>query len=173
MSAPYSTLTADDYLEAAQALMPRGPAWPRDASTTLGKYTSAIAGVAWLAHQSLAELFVTELDPGAANTMLADWEAAFGITARGTKDDRRVNLKAVISDPGGFSRAHYVALAASVGVELDPDADVLVTAAFVWEIHARASTPTATRTALEAVIGSHNRATCVLSFFYDRADPSP
>jgi uncharacterized protein YmfQ (DUF2313 family) len=168
MSAPYSTLTADDYLEAAQALMPRGPAWPRDASTTLAKYTSAIANVAWLAHQSLAELFVTELDPGAANTMLPDWEAAFGITARGTKDDRRANLKAVISDPGGFSLGHYVALAASVGVELDPAMDVIVTAAFTWEIHASHLTPTATRTALEAIITLHNRATCVVTFFYNR-----
>ncbi len=151
--------------------MPRGPAWPRDANTVLAKYTSAIAGVAWLAHQSLAELFATELDPGAANTMLADWETAFGITARGTKDDRRTNLKAVISDPGGFSLGHYVALAASVGVELDPDNDVLVTGPFAWEVHARRSTPTATRTALEAILSSHNRATCVLNFFYDRADP--
>ena len=118
MSAPYSTLTAADYLDAAQALLPSGPAWPRDPNSTFAKYMSAVANVAWLAHQMLADLFVNELDPGATNALLPDWEAAFGVTARGAKADRRTNLELVIGDPGGFSQAHFVAVAAIAGVEI-------------------------------------------------------
>jgi uncharacterized protein YmfQ (DUF2313 family) len=169
MSAPYSSLTAADYLDAAQALLPSGPAWPRDPNTNFAKYMSAIAGVAWLAHQALSDLFATELDPGAANWLLADWEKAYGITAHGSKDSRRAVLKAVIADAGGFTLNHYIALAASVGVEVNPDTpDIVITGPFTWEIHALASTSKAARKTFESAINSHNRASCVVTFHYDR-----
>lgn len=169
MSAPYSTLTASDYLDAAQALLPNGPAWPRDPNTIFGKYMGAVANVAWLAHRMLAELFVTELDPGAANMLLPDWEDAFGLTARGSKADRRINLKSVIADPGGFSRAHCVAVAAAAGVEITTG-DVFATSGmpFYWELHAPTLTPPDAQAALESAIALHNRATCVVTFHYDR-----
>jgi uncharacterized protein YmfQ (DUF2313 family) len=167
MSAPYATLTASDYLDAAQALLPSGPAWPRDPNTVFGKYMSSVANVAWLAHRVLAELFVTELDPGAANMLLPDWEAAFGVTARGSKAERRINLKAVIADPGGFSNAHCVAVAAAAGVEIT-GADVFKTSPFQWELHAPAATPADAQAALESAIALHNRATCVVTILYDR-----
>src|ERR1700741_2867548 len=164
MSAPYANLSADDYLHAAQALLPSGAAWPRDPNTILGKYTSAVANVAWLAHQMLAELFVIALDPAKTNTMLPAWEAAFGITARGSTAERRMNLEPVTADPGGFSRAHYVALAAAVGVDITVD-DVVPAGLFTWELRAL-GTPDAVKPVLEAVINAHNRATCALTFVY-------
>ena len=176
MSAPYSTLTAADYLDAAQALLPSGPAWPRDTNTTFAKYMSAIANVAWLAHQMLADLFVNELNPGAATALLPDWEAAFGITAVGSKADRRNNLTSVISDPGGFSAGHYVALAATVGVDLavpGTTTRVCRSGLFAFEVHALNNTPAALQKAMESIIRLHNRATCVVSFFYDVSPPPP
>jgi uncharacterized protein YmfQ (DUF2313 family) len=174
MPAPYSSLTADDYLDAAQALLPSGPAWPRDTNSVFGKYMNAVANVAWLAHWMLSELFVTELDPSAANTMLPDWEEAFGITARGSKADRRTNLTSVIADPGGFSKAHYIALAAAAGVDLavpETATGVFVTGPFTFEIHALNTTPAAAQAAMESVIKLHNRATCAVSFHYDVTPP--
>ncbi|GEM_PF-5184606 len=176
MSAPYSTLTSADYLDATQALLPSGPAWPRDTNTVFAKHMSAIANVAWLAHQMLTDLFVTELDPGAANAMLPDWEEAFGVTAGGSKADRRINLTSVISDPGGFSAGHYVALAATVGVDLavpETATRVCRSGLFAFEVHALNTTPAASRTAMENIIRLHNRATCVVSFFYDVPPPPP
>jgi uncharacterized protein YmfQ (DUF2313 family) len=164
MSAPYSTLTAADYLDAAQALLPSGPAWPRDPNSTFAKYMSAVANVAWLAHQMLADLFVNELDPGATNALLPDWEAAFGVTARGAKADRRTNLELVIGDPGGFSPAHFVAVAAIAGVEIHTTDVVAVSGSpFTWVIHTPAGTTNAVKKALQAVVATHNRATCVFS----------
>ena len=52
MSAPYSTLTSADYLEAAQALLPSGPAWPRDTNTTFAN-NSAAGGTSALNGQGL------------------------------------------------------------------------------------------------------------------------
>lgn len=162
MSAPYSTLTSADYLDAAQALLPSGAAWPRDPNSNFAKYMSAVANVAWLAHQMLADLFVNELDPGATNALLPDWEAAFGVTARGAKADRRTNLELVIGDPGGFSPAHFVAVAAIAGVEIQTT-DVVAVSAFTWVIHTPSGTTAAVKKALAAVVATHNRATCVFS----------
>jgi uncharacterized protein YmfQ (DUF2313 family) len=168
MSAPYSTLTSADYLDAAQALLPSGPAWPRDTNTVFAKYMSAIANVAWLAHQMLADLFATELDPGATVNMLPDWEAAFGVTARGAPALRRTNLLLVIGDPGGFTPAHFVAVAAIAGVQIHTT-DVLPTGTpFTWELHAPTATTPAVKKALQSVVATHNRATCIVNFVYDR-----
>ncbi|HEX4859683.1 MAG TPA: putative phage tail protein, partial [Rhizomicrobium sp.] len=176
MSAPYSTLTAADYLDAAQALLPSGPAWPRDTNTTFAKYMSAIANVAWLAHQMLSDLFVNELNPGTATALLPDWEAAFGLPGIGSKPDRRNDLTSVISDPGGFSAGHYIALAAFVGVDLAvpyTTTGVRRSGLFAFEVHALCNTPNALRPVMESIIRLHNRATCTVSFFYDVPPPSP
>jgi len=165
MSGPYTTLTADDYLAAAQALLPRGAAWSRDPDANLTKYLGAVANVAYLAHQSLAELFEVELDPRQTVDLLPDWEAAFGITARGAQAARRANLVAVITDPGGFSAGHFVALAATLGITIDVS-HITRTAAFSWKIQAQASLSNALRTALQNLIAQHNRATCTVTFDY-------
>jgi uncharacterized protein YmfQ (DUF2313 family) len=165
MSGPYTSLTADDYLAAAQALLPRGAAWSRDPDANLTKFLSAVANVAYLPHQSLAGLFEVELDPTQTVDLLPDWEAAFGITARGSQANRRANLKAVITDPGGFSAGHYVALAATLGITIGTT-NVIRTGAFSWKIQAQTSLSAALKTALQNLIAQHNRATCTVAFDY-------
>jgi len=160
MSAPYSTLTKDDYLQAAQALLPRGPAWPRDGRATLTKYMDALARVLWLAHKAVTHLFETELDPKTTDDMLSDWEKAFGITGRGSGDERRDRLAMIIADGGGCTAAHYVAVAAAVGVNIPSP---VRTGSFTWEVYPPVLSPE-DRTALEAAIRLHNRASCIVSF---------
>ena len=174
MSAPYSTLTASDYLDAAQALLPNGPGAGRAISNNFifGKYMGAVANVAWLAHRMLAELFVTELDPGAANMPCCRiGKTRSGLTARGSKADRRINLKSVIADPGRVQQGlHCVAVAAAAGVEITT-ADVFGTTPFHWELHAPTNTPIDAQAALESAIALHNRATCVVTFTTTIGDP--
>lgn len=162
MRTPYSALTSDDYLEAAKALLPHGRAWPRDATSTLSQYLDAVANVIWLAHKALSDLFETELDPTTANDLLPDWEAAYGITPKGNKDARRSHLATVIADPGGFTEAHYVALASSLGLS----AVVHLLGAYQWQLEITSPTSTKDRAALESLIQSRNRATCQVSFLY-------
>lgn len=171
MSSPFSSLTSDDYLQAAQALLPRGPAWPRDQRATLTKFLNAVATVAWQAHQALVTLFDTELDPANTSQLLPEWEAAFGIKARGSKKDRRARLLIVIEDPGGFTAAHVAAIGASlaIGSLTEPYLSVVVTGPFAWTLHGpmRLATDSDTRTALEAQINAMNRMTCTVTFSYN------
>lgn len=166
MRTPYSALTSDDYLDAAKSLLPHGRAWPRDGSSTLNQYLNAVANVIWLAHKALTDLFETELDPTTADAMLPDWEAAYGITAKGNKDARRSHLATVIVDPGGFTAAHYVALATSLGYTATANAKAFDTHPYEWELHV-AGTPNAQdRATLESLIQSQNRAACKVTFIY-------
>lgn len=162
MSAPYADLTKENYLEAAQALLPRGPAWPRDDHATLTKYLNAVATVIWLAHKALTNLFVAELDPATADDLLPDWEEAFGVASLGTKSERRARLTAAISNPGGFTAAYYVAVAHSVGVAISLPTR---TGPFTLEIQAPILSDE-DRAAFEAFMRQHNRATCIISFIY-------
>jgi uncharacterized protein YmfQ (DUF2313 family) len=166
MRTPYSALTSDDYLDAAKALLPHGRAWPRDETSTLSHYLNAVANVIFLAHRALTKLFETELDPTTADAMLPDWEAAYGITAKGNKDARRSHLATVIVDPGGFTGAHYVALATSLGYTATAVAKPVDTHPYEWELHVTTSPSTKDRATLESLILSQNRATCKVTFVY-------
>jgi uncharacterized protein YmfQ (DUF2313 family) len=161
---PFATLENTDFLEAAQNLLPRGRAWPRDPKAVLTRYLGAIADCCYALHRDIVHFFDVECDPSQADDMLPEWQEMFGITARGTPVQQRAQLVALETDPGGFSIAHYEALAlGALGIAITP----VATAAFVWEVHAAAALSLDDRTALEALINLHNRASCVVSFIYD------
>lgn len=162
MTPQYRNLTSDDYLAAAHRLAPRGDAWPQDAKATFSLYLNALAAFVHRAHRAFALLFYRDLDPSQTVDLLDAWERAFGITARGSFDQRRANLVTVIGDPGGFTSAHYIALAASIGIVIT----TTVLAPFQWQVNASASLSTDDRAALQALINLNNRATCAVTFAY-------
>lgn len=112
-------MTTDDYLAQLQALLPQGPAWPRDAGATLTKLLRAMADE--LARvDSRAGQLIDETDPRTTNELLADWERVAGlpdscVTAAQSTAQRRAALHAKLTTLGGQSTAYFIALAASLG----------------------------------------------------------
>lgn len=115
-------LTDSDYLRQLQALLPPGPAWPKDDNALLTRLLSGLSeelarvdGRAW----QIAE----EADPRTVAELFADWErvaglpdacaVAFGGTQ--TVAQRRAALVGRLATLGGQSPAYFIALAASIG----------------------------------------------------------
>lgn len=115
-------LTDTDYLHQLQALLPPGPAWPKDDSALMTRLLSGLSvelarvdGRAW----QIAE----EADPRTVAELFADWErvaglpdacaVAFGGTQ--TMAQRRAALVGRLATLGGQSPAYFIALAASIG----------------------------------------------------------
>ena len=112
-------MTAVDYLSQLQALLPQGPAWPRDSSATLTMLLQAMADELARIDGRAAQM-IEETDPRTAAELLADWERVAGlpdtcVTAAQTTAQRRAALHARLTTLGGQSRAYFVALAASLG----------------------------------------------------------
>lgn len=115
-------LTATDYLAQLQALLPQGPAWPRDAEAELTRLLAAWADELARVDGRAADL-VEEADPRTTAELLADWERVAGlpdacVEALGlgqTTAQRRAALVAKLTTIGGQSAAYYIALAASLG----------------------------------------------------------
>jgi len=117
MSAP--VYTAADYVTRLQALLPRGPAWPRESSATLTKVLTGLA-------QSLADAntavngFLTDSFPASAVGLLPEWESTLGLplpygTPPSTTPERQAAVVAALANTGGQSAAYLIALAASFG----------------------------------------------------------
>lgn len=115
-------LTDTDYLRQLQALLPPGPAWPKDDSALMTRLLSGLSvelarvdGRAW----QIAE----EADPRTVAELFTDWErvaglpdacaVAFGGTQ--TMAQRRAALVGRLATLGGQSPAYFIALAASIG----------------------------------------------------------
>lgn len=115
-------LADTDYLRQLQALLPPGPAWPKDDNALLTRLLSGLSeelarvdGRAW----QIAE----EADPRTVAELFADWErvaglpdacaVAFGGTQ--TVAQRRAALVGRLAALGGQSPAYFIALAASIG----------------------------------------------------------
>lgn len=149
-------LTASDYLHSLQALLPPGPAWPRDDGAALTRLLSA------LAHElarvdSRAGQILEEVDPRTTAELFADWERVAGLPdacaeaygGEQSQSQRRAALVGRLVSRGGQSPAYFVALAASLGyaisvtefrphcVEDDVDSALLDDAwAHVWQVNA-------------------------------------
>lgn len=115
-------LTATDYLAHLQALLPQGPAWPRDAEATLTQLLHAWADE--LARvDGRADELIEEADPRTTADLLADWERVAGLpdacvealAGTQTTGQRRAALVVKLTNSGGQSAAYYIALAANLG----------------------------------------------------------
>lgn len=124
---------ASDYAEAWAALLPTGPAWPRDPSSVLQTVILGLCGIWGAAAPGApgstnvdgraADLLETESDPRSTVELLPDWEKAFGLpdlclAEPLTIGDRQKALTVRVAMLGGQSRQWFIDLAASIGYEI-------------------------------------------------------
>lgn len=117
---PTPDLRAEDFLEALHALMPQGPAWPREPGTMQAAVLGAMADRAAAQHARIRDLAEAEAFPAATSEMLPDWERAYGLPdGCGSDGDstgqRRAALLSRIAERGGQSRAYFIEVAAALG----------------------------------------------------------
>ncbi|TCR60930.1 putative phage tail protein [Bosea sp. BK604] len=113
-----------DYAEALAALLPPGPAWPRETGTALMGLVAGLAEI-WgdRVDARAADLLERESDPRATIELLEDWERMAGLPDAClaeplTIGDRQRALVARLTMLGGQSRAFFIGLAASLGYEI-------------------------------------------------------
>lgn len=114
-------LSADEYFAQLQALLPQGPAWPREDDLVLTKQLRAWAEELALIDERV-EALINEADPRTTNELLVDWERVAGLpdpcltVAQGYQ--QRINaLVSKLTTLGGQSIAYFVALATALGYE--------------------------------------------------------
>ena len=72
--------SGDDYVDALAALLPTGPAWPREYDSTLdGAARRPVAQIWGDVDGRAADLLEIESDPRTTTELLPDWEAAYGL----------------------------------------------------------------------------------------------
>lgn len=115
-------LTETNYLRQLQALLPPGPAWPKDDDATLTQLLGALA--AELARvDGRAWQLIEEADPRTTAELFLDWERVAGLpdacaVAYGgeqTMAQRRAALVGRLVTLGGQSSAYFIGLAAALG----------------------------------------------------------
>jgi uncharacterized protein YmfQ (DUF2313 family) len=152
-------LTAADYLVDLQALLPRGPAWPRDADAELTKLLAALAEE-FARIDGRAEALPWEANPQTTSELLADWERVAGLPdpctggLEPTLQGRRNALVAKLAGSGSASIAYFIAVALALGYEIEiherrpfragessaGDPDYTDLDVFVWEVWAPETT---------------------------------
>lgn len=113
---------ATDYLAQLQALLPPGPAWPKDADAPLTKMLTGLAQELSRVDARALQL-ADEVDPRTTAELFADWERVAGLpdacviafAGDQTAAQRRASLVGRLATLGGQSAAYYIALAASLG----------------------------------------------------------
>lgn len=116
---PAPTFTASDYLQAFQAYLPRGRAWPKDPESTmvavLSGYCPAMERLNTRANHLLTDAF-----PLLTHELLPEWEASLDlpdpcIGEVSTTQERREQVLAKLTGTGGQSRAYFIGYAADLG----------------------------------------------------------
>lgn len=154
MTAPL--FAVNDYVQALQALMPRGLAWPRDPSSTQAQLLSGLAPSLYRVNGSAIQLLIDAF-PATADAMLPEWQETLGLPGLYgyTGSDlatQQAQVVAALTDDGGQSAAYFIALAVSLGLAItingyrpytvDDPVDVPIYGAawaHVWRVSATAS----------------------------------
>ncbi|MCW3835960.1 YmfQ family protein [Sphingomonas canadensis] len=120
------------YCAQLAALLPGGPAWPREPGARLMALLRAWAEEFARLDERAADL-IEEAFPDTTYEMLADWERVLGLpdpcsSAALTLSARRAECVRKLAYQAGQTPAFYIALAASIGFEVeihefDPDVD--------------------------------------------------
>lgn len=153
-------MTAADYLSQQQALLPQGPAWPREPDALLTRLLDGFAEEFARADGRAGQL-IDESDPRTTYELLADWERVAGLPGECallvgldlTVAQRQSALVAKLTERGGQSRAYFIALAARLGFEItiteyhewsvEDDVEAPLSGAdwnFAWQVDAPLST---------------------------------
>ena len=113
--------SGDDYVDALAALLPTGPAWPREPETALMALMGGLAQI-WgdPVDARAADLLERESDPRSTIELLPDWERNWGLpdpcyTGPLTIHDRQVALVARMTMLGAQSRQFFIDVAAFLG----------------------------------------------------------
>ena len=119
MIAPRS---ADDYLSALQALMPRGAAWPRDPSAVQTMVLRALAQTPARLDAAAVQL-VADCFPITTQELLPEWEASLGlpdpVAGLAPSDDKRRRAVATrFAGATGFSRRSVGSVAGALGYDV-------------------------------------------------------
>ncbi len=136
-------LTARNYREQMQALLPSGPAWPRHDDATLTKALDALAeefariGVR-------AEELPIEILPNTTTELITDWERVMALPdecvgqLEETLAKRRSAVVAKLTGGGSAAIDYYIALALQLGYVIT----ITEPATHTWLITAPATTTT-------------------------------
>jgi len=152
-------LSAADYTDMLLALLPPGPAWPKEDSQTARLCAGWAREMARL--DVRADRLIEEADPRTTRELLPDWERVAGLPetcpeaeANLTIAQRRGLLVAKLISTGGQSPQYYIDVAAALGYEITitefipsrigrirvgdrlQDADI----AYTWQINAASTT---------------------------------
>lgn len=116
-----ASFSAQDYLGALQALMPRGRVWPRDLDAAQTSLLLALAQV-YERNDARSRALLVDSFPPTAVELLPEWEATLGLpdSCGGnpeTISERQARVVVKLQEPGGMSRAYFLNLAAVLGYE--------------------------------------------------------
>lgn len=122
VDATFDGLTEGNFLAMLQALLPPGRLWRRDAGSNLTRLLRAISRGLVRKHQRILRMR-EEADPRTAYELLPEWEDLLGLPdpctgESETLQERRAIAAARWTAKGGQSRAHYIDLAAALGVPI-------------------------------------------------------
>ncbi len=112
-------LTADDFLRAFQALLPRGRVWPREPDATLTKVCQGLTKC-YEAQTARSNHLLVDAFPATTYELLPEWEATLGLPdpcagSAPSTQARRAQVVARLTNSGGQSAAYYIAMAAALG----------------------------------------------------------
>lgn len=119
-------VTAEENLQQLLALLPKGPAWPRESGTVLYEQLANFADELARINLRIIDL-VNEADPRTTYELLSDWERVAGLPDPCVTDDdqtieqRQIALTAKLTLRGDQSRPYFINLAAGMGY---PDATI-------------------------------------------------
>lgn len=121
-------LSAEDYLRQAQALLPSGPAWPREANAYATRLLLALCAE-FSNVDGRASALLDEVDPRTAAELLIDWERVAGLPDGCVVDagidlstaQRRAALLARLTMQGSQALSYYIALAADLGYVIEAE----------------------------------------------------
>ena len=111
--------SAQDYLGAMQALMPRGRAWPRDLSTVQARVLQGLAPT-YAAQTARSNYLLVDAFPTTTNELLPEWEATLGLPSPAAGPNptiaaRQLLVAARFIGVGGLSRAAFIRYSGLLG----------------------------------------------------------
>ena len=114
-----ASFSAQDYLGALQALMPRGRVWPRDLDATQTRLLLSLAQVYERSDGRSRQLLIDSF-PQSAVELLPEWEAALGLpdSCGGAPEsiaERQARVVVKLQEPGGMSKGYFLNLATVLG----------------------------------------------------------
>lgn len=109
-----------DFLAAAQALLPPGDAWPREADAELTVFLKLSVASLARVHARAADLTEIESVPFLSQDLLPAWEAVYGLPdpctpLNATIPQRQAAVQARMASNGGQTQDYFIGVAAALG----------------------------------------------------------